>query len=175
MEERMKIIYKPRLLFSVLGILMVLMIGGTAIAGGLIPRGAPVPADISLTTVDGKTVTMQEVIKGKNSVAIFFNTACSQCLKEVKYVLKKHPDANVLLISIDLGGTKMVNLWFKRFFADYDVNREMIFSDPEFTVPMRFGLSLTPSSALIDKEGKFVDAIAGYKPEDQEKLAEFLK
>ncbi len=175
MEGKMDIVNKPRLLSAVLTMLMVLMIAGTAIGGGLIPRGAQIPADITLTTLAGKTVSMQEVIKGKKSVVIFFNTACSQCLKEVKYILQNHAEANVLLVSIDLGGAKRVESWFNRFFRDYDINKDLVFTDPEFTVPMRFGLSLTPSSALIDKEGKFVDAIAGYKPEDSAKLDDFLK
>jgi len=180
--KKEKQMLEKRVFIVFIALAITVVFTGSAIAGAILTNGTAIPTDIKLTRLDGSETTLQAEIKGKKSMAVFFNTACAQCLSEIKYLLKKHPNENILYISIDLGGAKMVIGWKKRFLASLPLKDEMMFVDPEFTVPMRFGLSLTPSTiftepAVIEEQNVdiLVSTKAGFKKSDIAEIKAFFE
>ncbi len=115
---------------------------------------------------------------GKPIVLFFIQSACYSCLQEAKALqkLKDKLDNKVtmLAVGVDLLGKPMLVSWASHNNIDYPV-----LLDPIFSVPEKYGFSFTPSSVIIDKEGKIAFIHAGYRPQDIEvfetKLKELLE
>jgi peroxiredoxin len=115
---------------------------------------------------------------GKPIVLFFIQSACYSCLQEAKALQKlKEKLGNrvtMLAVGVDLLGKPMLVSWAAHNNIDYPV-----LLDPIFSVPEKYGFSFTPSSVIIDKEGKIAFIHAGYRPQDIEvfesKLNELLE
>ena len=115
---------------------------------------------------------------GKPIVLFFIQSACYSCLQEAKAlqeVKEKFGDRiNVLAVGVDLLGKPMLVSWAAHNNISYPV-----LLDPIFSVPEKYGFSFTPSSVIIDKDGKIAFIHAGYRPQDietfEKKLEELLK
>lgn len=115
---------------------------------------------------------------GKPTVLFFIQSACYSCLQEAKAlqdVKKTYGDnINVVAVGVDLLGKPMLVSWA----AHNNINYPVLL-DPIFSVPEKYGFSYTPSSVIIDKEGKIAFIHAGYRLDDikyfEEKLQELLK
>ncbi len=81
---------------------------------------------------------------------------------------------NVVAVGVDLLGKPMLVSWA----AHNNINYPVLL-DPIFSVPEKYGFSYTPSSVIIDKDGKIAFIHAGFRPDDvntfEEKLDELLK
>lgn len=115
---------------------------------------------------------------GKPTVLFFIQSACYSCLQEakaLKEVKKTYGDKiNVVAVGVDLLGKPMLVSWA----AHHNINYPVLL-DPIFSVPEKYGFSYTPSSVIIDKDGKIAFIHAGYRSEDskkfEEKIDELLK
>lgn len=115
---------------------------------------------------------------GKPIILFFIQSACYSCLQEAKALqaLKEEyaGSVNIIAVGVDLLGKPMLVSWAAHNNIDYPV-----LLDPIFSVPEKYGFSFTPSSVIIDKEGKIAFIHAGYRPQDieafKEKLNELLK
>lgn len=114
---------------------------------------------------------------GKPIVLFFIQSACYSCLQEAKALqaLKEKFEnrINIIAVGVDLLGKPMLVSWAAHNNIDYPV-----LLDPIFSVPEKYGFSFTPSSVIIDKDGKIVFVHAGYRPQDievfEKKLSELL-
>lgn len=114
---------------------------------------------------------------GKPIVLFFIQSACYSCLQEAKALqaLKEKFEnrINIIAVGVDLLGKPMLVSWAAHNNIDYPV-----LLDPIFSVPEKYGFSFTPSSVIIDKDGKIVFVHAGYRPQDievfEKKLNELL-
>ncbi len=111
---------------------------------------------------------------GKPIVLFFIQSACYSCLQEakaLKEVKDKYGDKlNVIAVGVDLLGKPMLVSWAAHNSINYPV-----LLDPIFSVPEKYGFSFTPSSVIIDKEGKIAFIHAGYRPADIEIIENKIK
>lgn len=115
---------------------------------------------------------------GKPIVLFFIQSACYSCLQEAKALQElkeKFKDSiNIIAVGVDLLGKPMLVSWAAHNNITYPV-----LLDPIFSVPEKYGFSFTPSSVIIDKDGKIALIHAGYRPQDikifENKLNELLK
>lgn len=115
---------------------------------------------------------------GKPIVLFFIQSACYSCLQEAKALQglkEKFADkVNIIAVGVDLLGKPMLVSWAAHNNIDYPV-----LLDPIFSVPEKYGFSFTPSSVIIDKDGKIAFIHAGFRPKDigtfEEKITELLK
>ncbi|HNV70489.1 MAG TPA: TlpA disulfide reductase family protein [Candidatus Ozemobacteraceae bacterium] len=113
---------------------------------------------------------------GKPTVLFFIQSACYSCLQEakaLKTLKEQYADINVLAVGVDLLGKPMLVSWATHNSLNYPV-----LLDPIFSVPEKYGFSYTPSSVIIDKDGKIAWIHAGFKPTDiqlfEDKIKELL-
>jgi peroxiredoxin len=115
---------------------------------------------------------------GKPIVLFFIQSACYSCLQEAKALQelkeKFNDRVNIIAVGVDLLGKPMLVSWAAHNNISYPV-----LLDPIFSVPEKYGFSFTPSSVIIDKDGKIAMIHAGYRPQDintfENKLNELLK
>lgn len=148
-------------------VLALALASGSAFAASL-KAGDAIPESMKFKTMDGSEITVKSVIKEKPSVLVFFNTSCRNCLNEIKWLMRKHKDQNNVLISIDLAGVPAIERYKKQYMRDYA--DYPVYMDQEFAVPMAFGLSVTPSSVLVDKEGIITHVFSGYDDASKEAI-----
>ncbi|MDN5278374.1 MAG: hypothetical protein PWR01_2339 [Clostridiales bacterium] len=124
-----------------------------------------------------KMESLQDFL-GKPIVLFFIQSACYSCLQEAKalqQVKEKYGEKiNIVAVGVDLLGKPMLVSWA----AHNNINYPVLL-DPIFSVPEKYGFSFTPSSVIIDKDGKIAMIHAGYRPQDiksfEEKLDELLE
>ena len=113
---------------------------------------------------------------GKPIVLFFIQSACYSCLQEakaMKALKEQYPDIEVVAVGVDLLGKPMLISWAAHNNLNYPV-----LLDPIFSVPEKYGFSYTPSSVIIDKDGKVAFIHSGFKPQDvthfEDKIKELL-
>lgn len=135
--------------------------------------GDPVDPAQTVKTIDGKEVKLAELFKGKPTLLVFFNTACKNCVTELRHVNKlytKDGKVNVYGIGVDMGGEKVLKVFQSQEQYKYD-----LLADPDFSVGGAFGFSYTPATVFIDGEGKLKDISTGYGDDSKTKIEAFLK
>ncbi|GAB4285354.1 MAG: hypothetical protein Kow0029_32190 [Candidatus Rifleibacteriota bacterium] len=124
-----------------------------------------VAPDFSLPNLNTDKMESLKDYLGKPIVLFFIQSACYSCLQEAKALQElkeKYADKiNVIAVGVDLLGKPMLVSWA----AHNNINYPVLL-DPIFAVPEKYGFSFTPSSVIIDKEGKIALIHAGYRPKD---------
>ncbi len=135
------------------------------IAGGFINSGAqrvPVP-NISMPTLEGGHWSLKEH-KGEVVVLNFWATWCEPCRTEVPYLIKlrgKLGGKGLAVAGITLDeGTDVV----KKFVAEYKVDYPILI--PPAGSPWT-KLDSTPTTLVIDREGRLAEKYIGAVPEEQ--------
>ncbi len=121
--------------------------------------------DFSLPNLNTDKMEGLKDYLGKPTILFFIQSACYSCLQEAK-AFQKIKDTykdrvNIVAVGVDLLGKKMLVTWASHNNITYPV-----LLDPIFSVPDKYGFSYTPSSVIIDQEGKIVFIHAGFKPDD---------
>ncbi len=138
--------------------------------------GDPAP-EFSLPNLSTDKMESLKDYLGKPIVLFFIQSACYSCLQEAKALQglkEKYADRiNIIAVGVDLLGKPMLVSWA----AHNNINYPILL-DPIFSVPEKYGFSFTPSSVIIDKDGKIAFIHAGYRPQDigtfEKKLNELL-
>ena len=122
---------------------------------------AQVP-DIRMATIDGKMWTLSD-LRGKVVVLNFWATWCVPCRTEVPYLValgREHKQKGLEVAGIsldeDLGLVKKV-------ITEYKVDYPVLIPDPDS--PWR-SLDNTPTTLLIDRQGKLIQKYIGAVPEE---------
>lgn len=129
--------------------------------------------DLSLKTLDGKTVNLQDFSQnGKVTVVSFWATWCSPCKKELDAIADLYPDwqeeydVELVAITIDtrralakVPGIVETKAW------EYTV-----LSANEQDAQNALNFQTIPQTFLIDKDGKIVWDHSGYLPGDEDEL-----
>lgn len=149
---------------ALLGLVMLIMLAGTAFAAGKKPS-------FSLpSAVDGSTISLNSY-KGDVVVVNFFATWCPPCRMEIPSLVElreelKDKGFEIIGISVDEAGPKIV----KRLIDKMHITYPVVMSDD--TVTRRFGgIMGIPVSFLLDKEGNIVHRYDGYVDHDVLKKA----
>lgn len=136
------------------------------------PLGTIIPEGVKVTKYGEGEVDLLKDIKGSNKLLVFFNTACAQCLKEIKWLVDNVDISKLRLVSIDMIGEPAVIRYEASFLGGVGA---IFYVDPDFELAQSFGLTYTPSTIMIDKDGKVVSRTSGYERVHQAKYREFLK
>ena len=124
-----------------------------ASCGGSTNLPEPKPAtDFSLADINGKQVRLSE-LKGNVVLLNFWETWCAPCRVEMPWFVdfqQKYKDRGfvVLAVSLDAEGWKVV----KPFAEKFQLNFPVVVGDNSL-VEKYGGLSVLPTSFVIDKEG----------------------
>lgn len=134
--------------------------------------------DFSLPNLNTDKMEGLKDYLGKPTILFFIQSACYSCLQEAKAfqgMKDRYKDQiNVVAVGVDLLGKPMLVTWASHNNITYPV-----LLDPIFSVPEKYGFSYTPSSVIIDKDGKIAFIHAGFRPDDvkyfEDKIKELLK
>lgn len=121
--------------------------------------GDPLP-DFELSTIDGTTYRLQDMIDGDHYVAVIWHSpACpcaTNCLTAVREELSGPEWADLKILGVASDAMMDVQ-WFredlKKQIADGDVTFPVVL-DKDFEVMKTYGAKRTPTVWLADKEGK---------------------
>ena len=133
--------------------------------------------DFSLPNLNTDKMEGLKDYLGKPTILFFIRSACYSCLQEAKAFQEmkdRYKDKiNVVAVGVDLLGKPMLVTWASHNNITYPV-----LLDPIFSVPEKYGFSYTPSSVIIDKDGKIAFIHAGFRPDDvkyfEEKIQSLL-
>lgn len=133
--------------------------------------------DFSLPNLNTDKMEGLKDYLGKPTILFFIQSACYSCLQEAKAfqeMKNNYKDQiNVVAVGVDLLGKPMLVTWASHNNITYPV-----LLDPIFSVPEKYGFSYTPSSVIIDKDGKIAFIHAGFRPDDikyfEDKIKELL-
>lgn len=145
-----------------------------AVAVAFLASAAFAAAPINAFTVkdaSGKEFK-SDALKGKTTVLVLTQSACSQCRNEMKdladYKDKIAAKANLFAVVVDLDSARAVE-YFKS--KGFDFNMLL---DPDFNVGGAVGAGSTPATIVIDKDLNVKYMKTGYKDGDLEKLMKEL-
>lgn len=132
--------------------------GGRTVSLEFVDIPAPV-ADLSMTTLDGREVSMVAQ-RGKVVLVNFWATWCGPCREEIPFLVQlaeRYPDhLTIIGVSEDAGGADMVQT-----FADqYEVNYPIVMSTPEIKRAFP-GVVALPTSFVVDPDGQIVQTHVG--------------
>ncbi len=109
--------------------------------------------DFTVTTTDGKTVSVSDLLKTKDAVLLnFWYTTCSWCVKEFPYMeaaYKNYSD-DIAILALDPYVTDSV-----QDIIDFKTSNELTFDMAQDTLGLSaaFGVTGYPTSVVIDRYG----------------------
>lgn len=142
-----------------------LLVGSMALGAGLLLHGgfggrSPAP-EVPYTVLDGTRLNTQ-ALKGKVVLVNFWATSCGTCVKEMPQLMATHEKYrgrgfDTLAVAMAYDPPAAV--------ADFAEQRRLPFAvaiDNTGDIARRFGdVSLTPTSILLDRQGRIVRRITG--------------
>jgi peroxiredoxin len=120
-------------------------------------KGVMVP-EVTLTTIDGKTVTMSE-LKGKRVILDFWATWCEPCRAEIPHFIKLHDEISeeeLVIIGISSEESSVI----KAFAAEHKV-KYLLVSASDLPAPFD-QIDAFPTTFVIDRQGVIQDVLVGY-------------
>ncbi len=133
--------------------------------------------EVSIKTLDGKTVNVQDLGKrGKPVVLSFWATWCSPCKKELDAISEVYEDwqkkYNVDLIAITIDDARALAK-VKPLVETKGWTFE-IMSDVNGDLKRALNFPSVPQTYLLDKNGKIVYSHSGYLPGDEDGLEKHI-
>jgi peroxiredoxin len=160
----------PRPLLA--GLMLVISLAATMAGAGqkLQPfRGTPVAPEISLSDLDGKTVTLAE-FRGKVVIVNFWATWCPPCRKEMPSMQRawQQLQANdVMLLAVHVGGNTD-QIW--EFASEFSLAFPILI-DGSSRVSRSWPMRGLPTTFVIDPQGRIAYmALGGREWDDPELL-----
>jgi peroxiredoxin len=123
----------------------------TTPAGEVAPEVGKVAPDFTLTTVDGKTVTLSS-LRGKPVLINFWATWCGPCFEEMPYfqeLSSKWPQKGLEFLSIDTGESASRTSGYMQ--ANGFTFPVLV--DNKGNVALKYGIMYLPTTIMIDKDG----------------------
>ncbi|MEN8171096.1 MAG: TlpA disulfide reductase family protein [Pseudomonadota bacterium] len=122
----------------------------------LTPSGIKQAPELSVTTLNGKTISIAS-LQGKPLLVTFWATTCPGCIKEMPHLVDLYKELaprglEIIAIAMDYDPEDQVRTMVSQKQLPYPVA-----IDKDGSAALAFGgVSLTPSSFLIDPKGRIV-------------------
>ncbi|URA11037.1 TlpA family protein disulfide reductase [Thermospira aquatica] len=151
-----------------IGVVVVVVAGIVGVSFSMSKRSAakeyPLAPLFSEPTIFGDSIVRLEAYRGKVVLLNFWATWCPPCQAEIPDLVRLYQDFGdrlvVIGISLDRGpnAKELVQDFYKQFKMNYPV---VMGSDQ---LAMRYGgISGIPTSFVIDKQGRIVEKIVGFR------------
>lgn len=125
--------------------------------------------------IDGKSESASKLLRGKANVLIFAQSACASCREELinmSIEAKKITDkATISVVMMDMSGS---NDSLTKYLADLGV-KFPAYKDPKYQIAPKFGVTVTPATAVLDSKGELVKLFRGNSPDLPDQIADLLK
>ena len=145
-----------------------------AAAPGFAAQAMPGDAakDFTLKNLEGQDFKLSTFKDQKPVVLIFWQSACASCIADMAFMSEqkaKNPGFEFVAVNVDArGGTPESNKALTNFLTQKKVNLDVLL-DPSYSVARLYGIGATPSTVLINKDGKVASVIMGFTPGTDEK------
>ena len=143
----------------VLLLLALLLCVITPAAAGLLAPGDPAPKFTFPELATGKIRTLAEIAQGQPLLLVFLETACRSCVREmvaIKRIQADRPGFAVLGVFLDINPRNV-----EGYVADYDLPFSFTW-DGAYTMADAYGVAASPTSFLIDQDGKVAVVYPGF-------------
>ena len=133
---------------------------------GIAPlRGEQIAPDFTLRNFNGKEVNLSDY-RGKLVLLNFMATWCHWCQKEMPHLQKlydqfKDKDFVIVVVFTDRGGAKAVVPFMKESGYTFSISSGLL--DPTGEVSYMYRITGTPTSFILDREGKIIGWGIGYR------------
>jgi peroxiredoxin len=156
---------------GVLAVLLGVLGLGLAARSAPLREGRPAP-DFTGVTTDGKRLSLSQ-FRGKSAVLVnFYANFCPGCHEEfphLKALDERYRDRGLQILAVNLDRTRREALVFpRRFGTQFPV---IVDGDP---IADRYDVRPIPASFLVDREGRLVRIIEGYRPEELDEAVRSL-
>jgi len=142
-------------------ILALVVVAAAGIGGWFVMRPAPAAPDVTFTTLEGKTLSMQD-LRGKVVLVKFWATSCVTCVKQMPETISayntyapKGYEAVAVAMAYDP----------PNYVLNFAQTRKLPFPvalDTKGELAHAFGdVRLTPTAFLIDKQGRIIKRYLG--------------
>lgn len=141
-------------------------------AAKLIATDAAAPP-FTLYSVAGARIDLKEdVAKSKATIVTFWHTNCMSCPEQFKHLQTLYSKLNtrgLQVIGVNKGEKKET---VQKFAADSKTTFSLVVDNPGQKVAEQYGVSVYPTTYILDSAGKVIDRCIGFDPLTVEKALE---
>lgn len=140
-------------------LLVVVFLTAAPALAGLPVSGDPAPRFTFPELATGATKTLADIAQGRPLLLVFLETACRSCVREIvaiKRIQADRPGFAVLGVFLDINPRDLT-----RYVTDYDLPFSFTW-DGAYTMADAYGVSASPTSFLIDQDGKVAVVYPGF-------------
>lgn len=132
--------------------------------------------DVSVEDIDGRSVSIKEVVVGKPAVISFWGVTCKPCITELNALNEvmeewlEDVDFDIIAVSVD---DSRFSSRARSMAQGYDWQFKCVF-DKNQDLKRAMNVSLTPQTFIVDASGKIVYSHSGYTPGSEQELYDKL-
>ena len=146
-------------------------VGSVAAASKLVLEGDNA---ISVTDMAGKAIPGKQFFGEKKTVLVFSQTACATCRSEISFlttVAKDYPKLKFAVAIVDM----VVDAERANSYLDKLAFTGARITDAKWELANKVGVSFTPATVIVDKDGTVIFMQAGFQAKSEAALKEALK
>lgn len=156
-------------------ILIACLVASLILFAGVSVSGTEAP-DFSLTTIEGKQISLSQMLKKGPVVLDFWATSCKPCLEEFPCFQKIHErysQSGVTVLCVSLDNPKSQSkvaplIKSKKYTFEVAV-------DVDYRVAKQYNIVVIPRTLVIGQDGKVALACVGYSPANCDRIENALK
>ena len=121
-----------------------------------------IPPDFKLKDLQGREVSLKSY-RGKVVLLNFWATWCPPCRKEIPSMVKlykRYKDKGLEIIGVNLD--KLDKSGVEKFSLEYNIDFPILL-DPAGKVATLYGITVLPTTFILDRNGKIQEKVAGGK------------